>query len=128
MPAPARALARPRASRFARLASWSQRRRWWAVALWVIALAAITTAARTAGGDYHNDYSLPGTGSQQALDTLEKHAPGRAGAAVQIVMADPGGIRAPETKQKVTAVLAQVARLPHVAGVHSPYAGPAAVS
>ena len=128
MPAPGRTLARPRASRFERLASWSQRRRWWAVALWMIALAAITTAARAAGSDYHNDYSLPGTQSQQALDTLERHAPGQAGAAVQIVMADPGGIRAPETKQRVTAMLSQVAQLPHVAGVHSPYSGPAAVS
>jgi len=128
MPAPAPTLARPRASRFERLASWSQRRRWWAVALWVIALAAITTGARAAGSDYHNDYSLPGTQSQQALDTLEKHAPGQAGAAVQIVLADPGGIRAPETRQRVTAMLGQVAHLPHVVGVHSPYAGPAAIS
>ena len=128
MPAPAPTLARPRASRFERLASWSQRRRWWAVALWVIALAAITTGARASGSDYHNDYSLPGTQSQQALDTLEKHAPGQAGAAVQIVLADPGGIRAPETRQRVTAMLGQVAHLPHVVGVHSPYAGPAAIS
>src|SRR5262244_3194860 len=128
MSAPAPTLARPRASRFERLASWSQRRRWWAVALWVIALAAITTAARAAGSDYHNDYSLPGTQSQQALDTLEKHTPGQAGAAVQIVMADPGGIRAPETRQRITAMLGQVAQLPHVAGVRSPYTGPAGIS
>src|SRR5215467_9337494 len=128
MPAPAPTLARPRASRFERLASWSQRRRWWAVALWVIALAAITTGARASGSDYHNDYSLPGTQSQQALDTLERHAPGQAGAAVQIVLADPGGIRAPGTRQRVTAMLSQVAQLPHVAGVHSPYTGPAAIS
>jgi RND superfamily putative drug exporter len=128
MSAPGRTLARPRASRFERLASWSRRRRWWAVALWVIALAAITTAAQSAGSHYHNDYSLPGTQSQQALDTLEKHAPGQAGAAVQIVMADPVGIRAPETKQRVTAMLGQVAQLPHVTGVHSPYSAPAAIS
>ena len=128
MSAPGRTLARPRASRFERLASWSQRRRWWAVALWVIALAAITTAARAAGSDYHNDYSLPDTQSQQALDALEKHTPGQTGAAVQIVLADPGGIRAPETRQRVTAMLGQVAHLRHVAGVRSPYTGSAAIS
>ena len=44
VPMPARA-----ASRFERLASWSQRRRWWAVALWVIALAAVTVASQAAG-------------------------------------------------------------------------------
>ena len=128
MSAPGRTLARPRASRFERLASWSQRRRWWAVALWVIALAAITTGARAAGSAYHNDYSLPGTQSQQALDTLERHVPGQAGAAVQIVLADPGGIRAPETRERVTAMLGQVAHLRHVAGVRSPYTGSAAIS
>ena len=93
MSAPAPVLARPRASRFERLASWSQRRRWWAVALWVIALAVVTVASQAAGSAYHNDFSLPGTGSQQALDTLRKHAPCQAGATVQIVMADPGGYR-----------------------------------
>jgi RND superfamily putative drug exporter len=66
--------------------------------------------------------------SQQALDTLKKHAPGRAGATVQIVMADPGGMRAPDTRERVTAMLGQVGHLPHVAGVHSPYTDPAAIS
>jgi RND superfamily putative drug exporter len=128
MSAPVRVPARPGASRFERLASWSQRRRWWALALWVIVLAAVTTATRAAGSDFHNDYSLPGTQSQQALDTLKQHAPGRAGAAVQIVLADPGGIRAPNVRQRVTAMLGRVAGLPQVAGVASPYASPAAIS
>jgi len=66
MTAPAPIPASPHASRFERLASWSQRRRWWAVALWVIVLAAVASAARAAGSDYQNDYSMPGTGSQQA--------------------------------------------------------------
>ena len=86
MSAPTRTLAHPRGSRFERLASWSQRRRWLAVALWVFALAAVTIAARAAGTDYHNDYSLPGTQSQQALDTLKKHASAQSGTAVQIVL------------------------------------------
>jgi putative drug exporter of the RND superfamily len=128
MSVPVRVPARPRASRFERLASWSQRRRWWAIALWVIVLAAVTAATRAAGSDYHNDYSLPGTQSQQALDTLKRHAPGQAGAAVQIVMADPGGIRAPDARERVTAMLGQVAHLPHVTAVHNPYAGSAAIS
>jgi len=128
MSAPAPTLARPRASRFERLARWSQRRRWWAVALWVIALTAVTAASQAAGSAYHNDFSLPGTESQQALDTLERHAPGQAGATVQIVLADPGGMRAPQTQERVTAMLGQVGHLPHVAGVRSPYAGPGAIS
>ena len=128
MSAPARTLARPRASRFERLASWSQRRRLWAVALWVIALAAVTAASQAAGSAYHNDFSLPGTESQQALDALQKHASLQAGAAVQIVMQDPGGMRAPHTRERVTAMMGHVRHLPHVAGVHSPYTDRAAIS
>jgi putative drug exporter of the RND superfamily len=121
-------LSHPRTSRFERLASWSQRRRWWAVGLWVIALAAVTATSYAAGSDYKNDYSLPGTQSQQALDTLNKHAPGDAGATVQIVMADQGGMRAPGTRERVTAMLRKVERLPHVVRVLSPYAGLGAIS
>jgi putative drug exporter of the RND superfamily len=128
MSAPAPALAHLRTSRFERLASWSQRRRWWAVALWMIVLAAVTAASQAAGGNYHNDFSLPGTESQQALDTLERHAPAQAGATVQIVLADPGGLRAPQTQERVTAMLGQVGHLPHVAGVHGPYTDPGAIS
>jgi RND superfamily putative drug exporter len=128
MSAPARTLSVPRASRFERLASWSQRRRWWAVIMWVIVLAAIAAAARAVGSDYHNDYALPGTQSQQALETLSAHAPGQAGDVVQIVMADPGGVQAPDTRERVTAMLAEVAELPQVASVHGPYSDPAAIS
>jgi RND superfamily putative drug exporter len=128
MSAPVPTLTRPDASRFERLASWSHRRRWWAVALWVIALAAVTAASHAAGSNYHNDYSLPGTQSQQALDTLNQHAPVLAGAAVQIVMQDPGGMRAPHTRERVTSMLGQVRHLSHVVGVQSPYTDPAAIS
>src|SRR5262249_12588386 len=75
-----------------------------------------------------NDFTLPGTQSQEAIDTLEKHAPGLAGSAVQIVLADQGGIRAPDTRERVTAMLGKVGHLPRVASVHSPYTDPAAIS
>jgi putative drug exporter of the RND superfamily len=118
----------PRTSRFERLASWSQRRRWPAVVLWLAVLAAVTAGARVAGSDYQNDFSLPGTESQRALDMVQKHAPAQAGTAVQIVLADPDGIRTPGTRERVTPMLDRVGHLPHVASVHSPYANPAAIA
>ena len=113
---------------FAWLAGWSYRRRWWALALWVLVLAGVTGAAQAVGGRYHNDFSLPGTESQQALDTLRERAPAQAGAAVRIVLQDPGGLAAPATRQRVEAMLATVRTLPHVADVRAPYADPTAVS
>ncbi len=113
-------LTRPRASRFQRLAAWSYRHRWSAVALWVVVLAAVTVASQAVGSDYHNDFSLPGTESQRALDALREHAPAQAGDTVQVVVQDPGGVRTPATRARVEAMLTQVRGLPHVAGVRGP--------
>jgi RND superfamily putative drug exporter len=127
---PVSAPSRPttRTSRLARLAGWSQRHRWWALALWVLVLAALTVGSQAVGSDYHNDFSLPGTESQRAIDTLRDRAPVRAGDTVQIVVQDPGGVAAPATRERVEAMLGRVGALPHVADVQSPYGGPGAVS
>ncbi|MGN9911399.1 MMPL family transporter [Phytohabitans sp. LJ34] len=125
--APSRATA-TRTSRLARLAGWSQEHRWWALALWVLALAAVTVGSQAVGSAYHNDFSLPGTESQRAVDTLRERAPVRAGDTVQIVVQDAGGVTAPAARERVEAMLGRVRALPHVADVQSPYGGPGAVS
>ncbi|MFC0531893.1 MMPL family transporter [Phytohabitans kaempferiae] len=115
-------------SRLARLAGWAQRHRWWALALWVLVLAALTVASQAVGSTYHNDFSLPGTESQRAVDALRQHAPVRAGDTVQIVVQDPGGVSAPAARERVEAMLDEVRTLPHVADVQSPFAGQGAVA
>ena len=50
-----------------RLAGWSQRHHWTAIALWLVALVAITIGSTIAGNDYRNDFSLPGTESQELV-------------------------------------------------------------
>lgn len=117
-----------RSDRMERLAGWAHRRRWWALALWVVVLAAVTVTASAVGGSYHNDFSLPGAESQRALDTLAAHAPARTGGTVRVVVADPGGLAAPATRQRVEDMLGRVRALPHVAEVRSPYQDPSAVS
>jgi RND superfamily putative drug exporter len=116
------------ASVFERLATWSYRRRWLALLLWVGILAGLTATAQAVGPNYHNDFSLPGTESQRALDTLEQRAPIRAGATVQIVLQDGAGLAGAETRERVEAMLSAVRGLPHVAEVTSPYGNPTAVS
>jgi RND superfamily putative drug exporter len=115
-------------SRFARLATWSFRRRWWALAVWVAVLAVVTGTAMAVGSDYRNDFSLPGTESQQALDVLKERAPAQAGTTLQIVAQDPGGLAASPVRQRIDVMLAHVQALPHVVSVRSPYADSAAVS
>jgi RND superfamily putative drug exporter len=121
-------LTRQRGSIFERLADWSYRRRWWALLAWLAVLAGVTIAAQAAGSRYHNDFSLPGTESQHALDTLREHAPTQAGASIRIVLQDPAGLAGAATRERVEAMLARVGGLAHVAGIGSPYTDPGAIS
>jgi RND superfamily putative drug exporter len=111
-----------------RLATWSHRHRWWALLVWVSVLVGVTVAAQAAGARYHNDFTLPGTQSQQALETLRQHAPVQAGTTVQVVVQDPDGLGTPRARPRVEAMLGAMAALPHVADVRSPYTGTDAVS
>ncbi|WP_238007335.1 MMPL family transporter [Dactylosporangium sp. AC04546] len=113
---------------FTRLAARSYRHRWLALVAWVAVLAAVTVAAQTVGGDFRNDFSLPGAESQRALDTLQERAPEQAGATVQVVVERADGLAAQPVRERVEAMLGTVRGLPRVTAVRSPYADPSAMS
>ncbi|WP_200871996.1 MMPL family transporter [Actinomadura welshii] len=121
---------RPPARRgvFARVAGFAHRRRWLALILWVAVLAGVWAAASVTGDDYRNDFSLPGTESQQAADLLAEHGAARAGDTVEIVLHDEGGLREPGVQKRVGDMLDEVAGLPKVGQVRSPYDGEGAIS
>ncbi|MFG2089932.1 MMPL family transporter [Spirillospora sp. NPDC048824] len=110
-----------RTGTFGRLAAWSQRHRWTALLLWVLAVAAITVGSQAAGATYHNDFSLPGTDSQAAADLLEEHGSLQAGATVQIVFKDARGLSGDRTA--IDGMLNEVRGLPSVADVQPPGTG-----
>ncbi|GAA2407039.1 MMPL family transporter [Actinomadura vinacea] len=112
----------------ARVAAWSFRFKWAALALWALVLVAVTVAGQAAGADYRNDFTLPGTQSQRATDLLTRHGAAQAGDSVQIVVKAPGGLRAPAVEREVRAALDRVKGLPSVAGVRAPYEDAAAIS
>ena len=95
----------------ARVAAWSQRHHWLALALWLAVLAGVTGAAQAIGSDYHDDHSLPGTESARVAEAFAANAPAQAGDSLRIVfqgdLADP----------RVERVLTDVAALPHVSSV-----------
>lgn len=115
-----------RAGLFERLAAFSHRHRWRALSLWVAAVIGVTAVAGLVGSDYHNDFSLPGTDSQSARTLLEEHGAAQAGDVVQIVLKDGSGVEG--ARERVEPMLDEVAGLPGVTDVRSPYEDRAAVS
>ncbi|MGW7295739.1 MMPL family transporter [Streptomyces xiamenensis] len=103
---------------FERLAGFSHRHRWTALIVWVIVLVGVWAGASAAGDDYRQDYALPGTESQRALELLTEHGSDRAGDSLEIVFQDPAGLGAPATRERLETMLAEVAGLPAVAQVH----------
>jgi RND superfamily putative drug exporter len=105
-------------------ARWSVRRRWWVIGGWaalVLLLAGLSLAA--GGASYDNNVTLPASyGSQQAQALLQRHFPQAAGDQDQIVVhVTAGTVTEPAVRGRLAAMLARVARVPHVAGVASPY-------
>ncbi|WP_405641799.1 MMPL family transporter [Streptomyces uncialis] len=106
----------------AALARWCVRRRLVVVLLWLLALGATAAAAALTGSAYSNDYEVPGTESGRATELLAQGFPGAGGDSDTIVWhTERGTVRAADVEQTMTRTLAEVAALPTVADVTSPY-------
>src|ERR671914_2574943 len=80
-------------------------------------------AAAGAGGEVADDFEVPGTESQQALDLFREHSPAFAGADSTIVFSvEDGTVRDPERRQAIEEALAEVKRLPEMEQVPDPFA------
>jgi RND superfamily putative drug exporter len=105
------------------LARWSTVHRRLVAAGWVVVLAVAVAVWLGFGSRYSNDFHLPNTGSERARNLLRSGFPRQAGDRDQIVLHARGGTLAtPAVRRRVQAMLGEVARLPYVASVTSPYA------
>ena len=105
------------------LARWSYRRRWLMLTMWIVALFGFGFLGSTVGGDYSNDFSLPGTESQEAYDLLKEKFSTRAGDTADIVFKAEAGVDNPAVEETRTGVLDEIAQLEYVVEVQSPYYG-----
>ncbi|MFF6871166.1 MMPL family transporter [Streptomyces sp. NPDC012450] len=106
----------------AAIARWCIRHRLVAVLLWLLALGGAGAGAILAGNAYSNDYEVPGTESGRATTLLERGFHGLGGDADTIVWhTERGSVRADAVQERMTGVLREVAELPGVAAVTSPY-------
>jgi putative drug exporter of the RND superfamily len=106
-----------------RLTRWTMAHRRTVLVAWIAAAVALLAGSQAIGSRTSNDFSLPGTSSQRAVDLLQSRFAAQAGDADQIVFrARAGTVTAPEVRRVVTPLLARIDRLPHVTAVVSPYA------
>ncbi|MCW3028694.1 MAG: putative integral rane export protein [Solirubrobacterales bacterium] len=118
----ARATQQSRLGAVARVGDWAAGHRRIVVLGWIVALVAAFGASSAVGTNYGNSFSLKGTESQRAVDLLKRNFPAQSGDSDQIVFhARSGSITAAATQARIAPVLEQIARLPHVTGVVSPY-------
>jgi putative drug exporter of the RND superfamily len=111
-----------------KLAGWSFRHRWIVVAAWLSTFVILFGIVKAAGTAYSNDFSLPATESTRALELLQAAAPQESGDTEQIVIGTSDGTKVtdPQVRDAVQAMLAEVAKLPHVVAVQPPYGPDAA--
>ena len=92
--------------------------------VWVVALVADRPVRQAFGGALVNEFTIPGSETQSALDLLEEKFPERAGDAAQIVFADDDGSLTDERPRRTSRPPGQAAaEVPGVVSVGDPYAG-----
>lgn len=107
------------ASLLYRLGRFSFRRRKRVVAVWLLLLVLLGGAAATLMGPSSDKFTMPGTESQRALDSLRKEFPQASGTTGTIVIAAPeGGKLAPAA---VAPVVREAAAVPGVVGAVDPF-------
>jgi putative drug exporter of the RND superfamily len=111
-----------------RLSRWCIAHRRWVVGGWVIVALLTTVIAGAVGRQYATDFSLPGTEAQRVVDLLGNQFKAQSGDVDTIVFhTAKGTVDDLAVRNAVSPVLARVAKLPHVAGVVSPYSRAGAV-
>ncbi|MBE0611243.1 MAG: MMPL family transporter [Dehalococcoidia bacterium] len=116
----------PKRSLLERWARFTHRRRGTVIVSWIVFLVALVFALTRFGGEFSTEFSLPGSESQRARDLLEERFPARAGGDASIVFEAPAGIDA--ARPAVEAALGELAALPNVAEIESPFESPGFIS
>jgi putative drug exporter of the RND superfamily len=106
-----------------KIARWTMAHRRIVVVAWIVATVGILAVSSSVGKKTASSFTLPGTGSQQAVDLLKSSFPAQAGDADQIVFhAKTGKLTNQAGRAAIGSALARVAELPHVTGAVSPFA------
>ena len=106
----------------ARLGRAVARHPWRTIAAWLAAALLIVAGSATVGGTLADDFSIPGSEAQTAVDLLEERFPARAGDSASLVFAvESGRLDSGEARAALERALAAAAGAPEVEGVGTPF-------
>jgi len=105
------------------LGRWAFRARGRVLVVWIGALAVLFTGAGLLSVGTDNTYTIPGTQSQEALDSLARTFPQVSGTSAQMVAVAPPGasVHDPGFEASVTETASAIAQIPQVTSATSPY-------
>ncbi|MEV6066746.1 MMPL family transporter [Nocardia sp. NPDC052001] len=105
------------------LGRFAARRRWWVLGIWIVLLAATVTVSITSGGKLNNDFTVPGTESQDVVTVLNEKLPAQGGASTQVVFATHGSAKVtdPDVMAAIAGTVTAFKGVPQVAEVIDPY-------
>jgi putative drug exporter of the RND superfamily len=104
-----------------RLGGFAARRYWIFIVAWLIILAGVLAASHAYGGKYVNNYTVPGSGSQNGLNLLNSEYPQQGGYGGQIVFHASHGTVA-QQQTAVNQATTNVSKLSGVIKAVSPFA------
>ena len=95
--------------------------RWPVIAAWIGVAVVLHLAAASAGEDWTDNLTLPGTGSTRATDLLQERLPQQAYGSIPISLRDPNGtIGDSASKDAINRTVENLNAVPHVIRVVSP--------
>ena len=107
---------------FARIGPFCHDRRRWILGAWVLLLIVANVAGGAVGNAFRDEFNLPDVESKQGLDLLDEQFGGQgAGITGTIVFQADQGVDDPEVQAAMQELFDEVATIPEVIRVQSPY-------
>ncbi|MCT9871004.1 MMPL family transporter [Paenarthrobacter aurescens] len=104
-----------------RLGKFSYRRRWMVISIWLAVMVAVGGSAAAFHGTMSNNFTIPGTETQQMADKLKEALPDSSGGSASVVFdAGDGGFDQAK-KDAVAAALTKLEAMPDVQGTVNPF-------
>lgn len=99
------------------------RHRWWVLVVWIVLLGGAIGFGVGSGGRTTDNFTVPGTESQDAVSLLQQRMPAYSGAQMQVVFAAPGGAKVTDAQPhvEIEQAMAGFRGLPQVATVVDPF-------